>query len=106
MFNISVSLQSLLFGYFVGLGKDASMFKMQNGLWEAENSENPSISASVNPKCCSFPSCIKANIHKIPPGADRVCAVAMGCNGVIHRNAVGQGAFVSLAPCLRAVGLM
>lgn len=68
--------------------------------------QNPSISASVNPKRCSFPSCIKANIHKIPPGADRVRAVAVGCNGVVHRSAVGQGAFVSLAPCLRAVRLM
>lgn len=50
MFNISVSLQSLLFGYFVGLGKDASMFKMQNGLLEAENSAKSFYLCLCKPK--------------------------------------------------------
>lgn len=67
---------------------------------------NPTTSASVKQECCSFPTCVEANIYKIPPGADRACAAGVGYNSTIHRKAVGQGASVSPAPCFWAVGLV
>lgn len=80
------------------------VLKVPDSLGRLRIQENPATSASIGHECYSFPTCIEANIPRTPPGADMVCAAAAGYNGAIHRNAAGQGTFVSPAPCHQAVG--
>lgn len=95
----SVSLRSLVLGYFIGLGEDVSTFKTQDSL-KRLNSENPAISPSVKQERYQFCCRTETNIHKVT----RACTAGSGLSGAIRCGAVGQGAFVSSAPCLWAVG--
>lgn len=97
---VTVSLQSLLLGYFVGLEKDASMFKMQDSSGRLWAQQNTTICVSVKQECCSFPCLHQGKCSRIFTGADSAYVAGVGYSGGIHHNAVGQGAFVSPALCL------